>query len=108
MRKIGLLRLKVKTDFLIGHGKIRIRFDISSGSGIFAARMAEKNVNIISNTLNKDASFSEFVAARGIFPLFLSLDQRLPFYDNVFDLIHANASNGLDIGARINPRSWSS
>ena len=85
----------------LGDGKIRIGFDISSGSGTFAARMAEKNVNIISNTLNIDAPFSEFIAARGIFPLFMSLDQRLPFYDNVFDLIHA--SNGLDLAVSNKP-----
>ncbi|XP_010441242.1 PREDICTED: uncharacterized protein LOC104724452 isoform X2 [Camelina sativa] len=88
-------------DCLKGHGKIRIGFDISSGSGTFAAKMAEKNVNIISNTLNIGAPFSEFVAARGIFPLFMSLDQRLPFYDNVFDLIHA--SSGLDLAGGSKP-----
>ncbi|XP_010441241.1 PREDICTED: uncharacterized protein LOC104724452 isoform X1 [Camelina sativa] len=101
------VKVKLKTDFLIddvlslGHGKIRIGFDISSGSGTFAAKMAEKNVNIISNTLNIGAPFSEFVAARGIFPLFMSLDQRLPFYDNVFDLIHA--SSGLDLAGGSKP-----
>ncbi|KAL9281882.1 putative S-adenosyl-L-methionine-dependent methyltransferase [Arabidopsis thaliana] len=88
-------------ECLKGDGKIRIGFDISSGSGTFAARMAEKNVNIISNTLNIDAPFSEFIAARGIFPLFMSFDQRLPFYDNVFDLIHA--SNGLDLAVSNKP-----
>jgi len=98
----------VKTDFLIYDvlglcdGKIRIGFDISSGSGTFAARMAEKNLNIIGNTLNIDAPFSEFIATRGIFPLFRgSLDQRLPFYDNVFDLIHA--FNGLDLAVSGKP-----
>jgi hypothetical protein len=54
----------------LGDGKIRIGFDISSGSGTFAARMAEKNLNIIGITLNIDAPFSEFIATRGIFPLF--------------------------------------
>ncbi|KAL4366998.1 hypothetical protein GQ457_05G024760 [Hibiscus cannabinus] len=35
---------------------------------------------------------------RGLFPLFLSLDHRFPFYDNVFDLVHA--TSGLDVGGR--------
>ncbi|XP_010450612.1 PREDICTED: uncharacterized protein LOC104732730 isoform X2 [Camelina sativa] len=84
----------------LGHGKIRIGFDISSGSGTFAAKMAEKDVNIISNTLNINAPYSEFIAARGVFPLFMSLEQRLPFYDNVFDLIRA--SSGLDLAGGSN------
>ncbi|CAN1266322.1 Probable methyltransferase At1g29790 [Linum perenne] len=61
--------------------------------------MAERNVTVITNTLNIDAPFNEFVAARGLFPLYLSLDHRFPFYDNVFDLIHA--SSGLDVGSKL-------
>uniref|UniRef100_A0A2P2MYH9 Uncharacterized protein LOC103321276 n=1 Tax=Rhizophora mucronata TaxID=61149 RepID=A0A2P2MYH9_RHIMU len=93
-----------KNDFLVddvlalASGGIRIGFDIGGGSGTFAARMAERNVTVITNTLNIDAPFSEFIAARGLFPLYLSLDHRFPFYDNVFDLIHA--SSGLDAGAK--------
>jgi ubiquinone/menaquinone biosynthesis C-methylase UbiE len=91
-------------DFLIddvlalGNGGIRIGLDIGGGSGTFAARMAERNVTVITNTLNVDAPFSEFIAARGLFPLFLSLDHRFPFYDNVFDLVHA--ASGFDIGGK--------
>lgn len=93
-----------KNDFLIddvlalGIGGIRIGFDIGGGSGTFAARMAERNVTVITNTLNIDAPFSEFIAARGLFPLYLSLDHRFPFYDSVFDLVHA--TSGLDIGGK--------
>ncbi|PWA52188.1 S-adenosyl-L-methionine-dependent methyltransferases superfamily protein [Artemisia annua] len=47
---------------------------------------------------SKDAPFNEFIAARGLFPLYLSLDHRFPFYDNVFDIIHVG--NGLDVGGR--------
>ncbi|XP_010557488.1 PREDICTED: uncharacterized protein LOC104826476 [Tarenaya hassleriana] len=102
--KDRFVKVRGKNDFLIddvlglGGGKIRIGFDISGGSGTFAARMAEKNVTIITNSLNAGAPFSEFIAARGLFPLFLSLDHRFPFYDNVFDLIHA--SSGLDVGGK--------
>ncbi|XP_044474847.1 probable methyltransferase At1g29790 [Mangifera indica] len=93
-----------KNDFLIddvlglGSGGIRIGFDIGGGSGTFAARMAGRNVTVITNTLNVDAPYSEFIAARGLFPLYLSLDHRFPFYDNVFDLVHA--SSGLDVGGK--------
>ncbi|KAA8528724.1 hypothetical protein F0562_036079 [Nyssa sinensis] len=94
-----------KNDFLIddvlalGSGGIRIGFDIGGGSGTFAARMAERNVTVITATLNIDAPFNEFIAARGLFPLFLSLDHRFPFYDNVFDLVHA--ASELDVGGRL-------
>ncbi|KAI5596784.1 hypothetical protein BDE02_02G024200 [Populus trichocarpa] len=96
------VKARGKNDFIIddvlalASGGIRIGFDIGGGSGTFAARMAERNVTVITNTLNVDAPFSEFIAARGLFPLYLSLDHRFPFYDNVFDLIHA--SSGLDGG----------
>ncbi|KAL5546323.1 hypothetical protein UlMin_006010 [Ulmus minor] len=98
------IKVKSKNDFLIddvlalGSGGIRIGFDIGGGSGTFAARMAEKNVTVVTNTLNIDAPFSEFIAARGLFPFYLSLDHRFPFYDNVFDLVHAGS--GLDIGGK--------
>ncbi|XP_058725364.1 probable methyltransferase At1g29790 [Vicia villosa] len=95
------LKGKSKNDFLIddvlglGNGGIRVGFDIGGGSGSFAARMFDRNVTVITNTLNVDAPFSEFIAARGLFPIYLSLDHRFPFYDNVFDLIHA--SSALDV-----------
>ncbi|KAJ0025664.1 hypothetical protein Pint_09120 [Pistacia integerrima] len=98
------VKARSKNDFLIddvlglGSGGIRIGFDIGGGSGTFAARMAERNVTVITNTLNIDAPYSEFIAARGLFPLYLSLDHRFPFYDNVFDLVHA--SSGLDVGGK--------
>ncbi|KAF9601637.1 hypothetical protein IFM89_021103 [Coptis chinensis] len=57
-------------------------------------RVREKNVIVETSTLNVDAPFNEFIAARGLFPMFFSLDQRFPFYDNVFDLVHAVNSLG--------------
>ncbi|PON70763.1 S-adenosyl-L-methionine-dependent methyltransferase superfamily protein [Parasponia andersonii] len=98
------VKARSKNDFLIddvlalGYGGIRVGFDIGGGSGNFAARMAEKNVTVITNTLNIDAPFSELIAARGLFPLYLSLDHRFPFYDNVFDLVHVGS--GLDVGEK--------
>ncbi|XP_060178789.1 probable methyltransferase At1g29790 [Lycium barbarum] len=98
------VKARVKNDFLIddvlamGNGGIRIGFDIGGGSGTFAARMADRNVTLVTATLNVDAPFNEFIAARGLFPLFLSLDHRFPFHDNVFDLVHAG--NVLDVSGR--------
>lgn len=98
------VKARGKNDFVIddvlalASGGIRIGFDIGGGSGSFAARMADRNVTVITNTLNIDAPFSEFIAARGLFPLYLSLDHRFPFYDNVFDLVHASST--LDVGGK--------
>ncbi|KAI3936019.1 hypothetical protein MKW92_044103 [Papaver armeniacum] len=76
------VRVRGKNDFLIddvlglvGNGGIRLGFDIGGGSGTFAARMAEKEVTVITSTLNVDAPFNDFIAARGLFPLYSSLDQ---------------------------------
>ncbi|CAH9120612.1 unnamed protein product [Cuscuta epithymum] len=96
-----------KTDFLIDdvlemaknrNSVIRVGFDIGGGSGTFAAIMAEVGLTVVTSTLNVDAPFSDFIASRGLFPLYSSLDQRFPFQDNVFDLIRAG--NGLDVGGR--------
>lgn len=94
-----------KNDFLIdevlalGGGGIRIGFDIAGGAGNFAARMAERNVTIVTSTLNAVGDVGEFVAARGLFPLQLSPANRFPFYDSIFDLVHT--MNGLDEGGVI-------
>lgn len=92
-----------KNDFLIDDvmrlamGGIRIGLDIY-GSGSFAAIMAQRNITVITITLNnKDTPFSEFIAAKGLFPLFLSLDHRFPFYDNVFDLVRGGGSELDDV-----------
>ncbi|KAI3882589.1 hypothetical protein MKW92_052945 [Papaver armeniacum] len=100
--KQKFVKASSKIDFLVddvlalGNGGIRIGLDIGGGSGNLAARMAERNVTLVTSTLNVDAPFNDFIAVRGLFPLFLSLDQRFPFYDNVFDLIHISkgSSNG--------------
>ncbi|MQL76212.1 hypothetical protein Taro_008595 [Colocasia esculenta] len=91
-----------KNDFLIDDvlalgGGIRVGFDIGGEAGNFAARMAEKNVTIVSSVLNVGGPVSDFVAARGLFPLFLTAGQRFPFYDSVFDLVHT--VNGMDEGS---------
>lgn len=98
------VRARGKNEFLIDHvlalgnGGIRLGFDIGGGSGTFAARMAERNVTVVTQALNTEAPYSEFIATRGLFPLFLSLDHRFPFHDNVFDLVHA--ASALDVGGK--------
>lgn len=81
----------------LGRGGIRIGFDIGGGAGNFAARMAERNVTIVTSTLEAGGKqMNEFIAARGLFPLLLSPSQRFPFFDSVFDLVHT--MNALDEG----------
>ncbi|WOL03045.1 hypothetical protein Cni_G11765 [Canna indica] len=83
-------------DFLISDvlavkpGEIRIGLDISVGTGTFAARMKEWNVTVVSASLNVGAPFSEMIALRGLIPLYTTLTQRLPFFDNTMDLIHTS------------------
>lgn len=68
--------------------EIRIGLDFSVGTGTFAARMREFNVTIVSAMINLGAPFNEMIALRGLIPLYLTINQRLPFFDNTLDLIH--------------------
>ncbi|RDX62278.1 hypothetical protein CR513_59405, partial [Mucuna pruriens] len=100
------VKSRSKNDFVVddvlglglGSGGIRIGLDVGGGSGSFAAVMAKRNVTVVTTTLNVDAPFTDFIAASGLFPLFLSLNHRFPFYDNIFDLVRA--STGFDSGGR--------
>lgn len=69
-------------------GEIRIGLDYSMGTGTFAARMKEHDVTVVSTTLNLGAPFSEVIALRGLLPLYVSINQRLPFFDNTLDIVH--------------------
>lgn len=70
-------------------GEIRIGLDFSVGTGTFAIRMRDlKNVTMISATINLGAPFSEMIALRGVVPMYLTVNQRLPFLDNTLDIIH--------------------
>ncbi|MED6150056.1 hypothetical protein PIB30_068523 [Stylosanthes scabra] len=85
----------LSADFMISDvlkkkpGEIRIGLDYGIGTGTFAARMREQNVTIVSTALNLGAPFSEMIALRGLIPLYVTLNQRLPFFDNTMDLIHS-------------------
>lgn len=86
----------IPADFLMSDvlaikpGEMRIGLDFGVGTGTFAARMREQNVTIISTALNLGAPFNEMIALRGLVPLFVTLNQRLPFFDNTMDLIHTS------------------
>lgn len=69
-------------------GELRIGLDYSMGTGTFAARMKEHDITIITATLNLGAPFSETIAHRGLVPLYISINQRLPFFDNTLDIVH--------------------
>ncbi|CAN6241622.1 unnamed protein product [Urochloa humidicola] len=71
------------------HGTVRVGLDIGGGTGTFAARMAERNVTVVTSTLDLDAPFAAFVASRGLVPLQITLTQRLPFADGVLDIVHS-------------------
>ncbi|KAL5097603.1 hypothetical protein RYX36_001930 [Vicia faba] len=70
-------------------GTIRIGLDIGGGTGTFAARMKERNVTIITSTLNLDGPFNNVVASRGLIPIYITVSQRLPFFVNTLDIVHS-------------------
>lgn len=70
-------------------GTIRIGLDIGGGTGTFAARMKERNVNIITSTLDLDGPFNNIIASRGLVPMHISISQRFPFSDYTLDIVHS-------------------
>lgn len=70
-------------------GEIRIGLDFSPGTGTFAALLRARNVTIVTATLNLGAPFNEMIALRGLVPLHVSVNQRLPFFDNTLDIVHS-------------------
>ncbi|KAJ3681415.1 hypothetical protein LUZ60_015904 [Juncus effusus] len=70
-------------------GTIRIGLDIGGGSATFAARMSERNITIVTSSMNFNGPFNNFIASRGLIPLHISVAHRLPFFDNTLDIIHS-------------------
>ncbi|GMH23055.1 hypothetical protein Nepgr_024898 [Nepenthes gracilis] len=70
-------------------GTIRIGLDIGGGAGTFAVRMRERNVTVVTTSMNFNAPFNNFIASRGIVPMFITVSQRLPFFDNTLDIVHS-------------------
>ncbi|KAI4299632.1 hypothetical protein L6164_033069 [Bauhinia variegata] len=70
-------------------GTIRIGLDIGGGAATFAVRMRERNITIVTTSMNLNGPFNNFIASRGVVPLYLSISQRLPFFDNTLDIVHS-------------------
>ncbi|XXG39415.1 hypothetical protein AAC387_Pa01g0378 [Persea americana] len=70
-------------------GTVRIGLDIGGGTGTFAARMRERNVTIITSTMDFDGPFNSFIASRGLVPIHMSVAHRLPFFENTLDIVHS-------------------
>ncbi|CAL5367563.1 unnamed protein product [Camellia sinensis] len=70
-------------------GEIRVGLDFNPTTGTFAAIMREKNVIIAWATLNLGAHFNEVIALRVLLPLYVSVGSRLPFFDNILDIVHS-------------------
>lgn len=66
---------------------IRLALDIGGGTGTFAAQMKLQNVTVVTTTMNLGAPYNEAVAVRGLVPLHAPLQQRLPVFDGVVDLV---------------------
>ncbi|CAN1808518.1 Probable methyltransferase At1g29790 [Linum perenne] len=66
---------------------IRLGLDIGGGTGTFAARMKQYNVTVLTTTMNFNVPNSEAVAMRGLVPIHAPLQQRLPVFDGVTDLV---------------------
>ncbi|EFJ06416.1 hypothetical protein SELMODRAFT_135385 [Selaginella moellendorffii] len=81
--------ITIKDLVALKRGSLRIGLDIGGGTASFAARMAEHNVTIVTTSLNLNGPFNEFIALRGLVPIFLTVGQRLPFFDNTLDLVHS-------------------
>lgn len=70
-------------------GAIRIGLDIGGGVATFAVRMSQRNITILTTSMNLNGPFNSFIASRGLIPLYLSISQRLPFFDNTLDIVHS-------------------
>ncbi|KAK6256092.1 Putative S-adenosyl-L-methionine-dependent methyltransferase - like 10 [Theobroma cacao] len=68
---------------------IRIGLDIGGGVATFAVRMMERNITIVTTSMNLNGPFNTFIASRGVIPLYMSISQRLPFFDNKLDIVHS-------------------
>ncbi|CAI8617786.1 unnamed protein product [Vicia faba] len=66
---------------------LRLGLDVGGGTGSFAAAMKLRNVTVVTTTMNVVAPYSEAVALRGLVPLHVPLQQRLPIFDGVVDIV---------------------
>ncbi|KAF7852109.1 hypothetical protein BT93_L0505 [Corymbia citriodora subsp. variegata] len=66
---------------------LRLGIDIGGGTGTFAATMKMHNVTVVTTTMNLGAPYNEAAALRGLVPLHVPLQQRLPMFDGAVDLV---------------------
>ncbi|GFQ07571.1 hypothetical protein PHJA_002901200 [Phtheirospermum japonicum] len=67
---------------------IRLAVDIGGGTATFAAQMKTlHNVTVLTTTMNLGLPYNNAVAYRGLVPLHAPLQQRLPVFDGVVDLV---------------------
>ncbi|KAG2318966.1 hypothetical protein Bca4012_054810 [Brassica carinata] len=66
---------------------VRLGIDVGGGTGSFAAAMKARNVTVLTTTMNFNAPYSEAVALRGLVPLHVPLQQRIPVFEGVVDLV---------------------
>lgn len=66
---------------------LRLALDIGGGTGTFAAQMKQENVTVLTTTMSLSAPYNEAAALRGLVPLHAPLQQRLPVFDGVLDLV---------------------
>lgn len=77
-----LFQIAVKAN-----SQIRLGIDIGGGTGTFAVKMKERNVTILTTTMNLGAAYNEANAVRGVVSLHAPLQQRFPVFDGVVDLV---------------------
>lgn len=66
---------------------LRLGIDIGGGTGTFAVRMKQRNVTVVTTTMNLGAPYNEVAVLRGVVPLHVPLQQRIPVFDGVLDLV---------------------
>ncbi|GLJ49101.1 hypothetical protein SUGI_1035890 [Cryptomeria japonica] len=85
----GDLDYSIAEVLALKKGTIRIGLDIGGGTATFAVRMRERNVTIVTTSMNFNGPFNNFIASRGFVPLYITVTQRLPFFDNTLDIVHS-------------------
>ncbi|XP_057718047.1 probable methyltransferase At1g29790 [Arachis stenosperma] len=71
---------------------IRLGFDVGGGTGSFAATTKLRNMTVVTTTMRMGVPYSEAVALRGLVPLHVPLQQRLPVFDGVVDLVRCGCA----------------
>lgn len=66
---------------------LRLGLDIGGGTATFAAQMKLHNITVLTTTMNLGTPNNEAAALRGLVPLHVPLQQRLPVFDGVLDLV---------------------